>query len=34
LKLNTENLKLLPTVVLGEVLGNWEAEKNQSMGAI
>jgi hypothetical protein len=32
LKLNTENLKLLPTVVLGEVLGNWEAEK-PSMGA-
>ena len=27
LKLNTKHLKLLPTVVLGEVLGNWEAEK-------
>jgi hypothetical protein len=32
LKQNTENLKLYSYVVLGEVLGNWEAEK-PSMGA-
>jgi hypothetical protein len=32
LKLNTENLKLLPTVVLGEVLGNWEAEEKPNNG--